>query len=189
MISKSVTKLIALLTIATNTLSALAEIKIEYVKSGNLEEAQVVFNRAFKEAYKDIPLDVLKVESLDSFLKAAFEDEPIDLNNPDKHVICAIAKNGEKIVGLITFEPTENPNEVYIRQLAVDPEMQKKGIGQQLMNTVKTSLPTTKKILLATRKVNTPACKFYKKLGFHECVQVPHGLNPARNIGFDKYEK
>lgn len=166
--------------------TASAEVTIEFVKGGDLSEAQVVFNRAFKDAYKDVSLDVLKVESLDAFLQAAFEDEPLDLNNPSKKVVCAIAKEAGRTIGFITFEPTENSDEVYVRQLAVDPVVQKKGVGHKLMAAIDETFPKTKRIVLATRKVNTPACNFYKKQGFQECKQVPHGLNPERYVGFEK---
>jgi len=195
MIKNSLHKTIALalLIVANPTASLFAKLEqknapitVEFVTGGALEEEKAVFTRSFKDAYKDIPLDVLKVESLDAFLQAAFEDEPLDLNNPNKKVVCAVAKSEETLVGVIFFEPTERENEVYIRQMAVDPSMQRKGVGQLLMATIQTTLPTTTRLIVATRKVNKPACNFYQKIGFKQCEQVPHGLNPERYVGFEK---
>ena len=161
-------------------------VTIEYVTSGALEEEKKVFIRAFQAAYEGIPLAVLNVESIEAFLEAAFEDEPLDLNNPNKNVSCAVAKKGEAIVGVIFFEPGLQENEVYIRQLAVEPAEQKQGIGQQLMMSIQTALPKTERLVVATRAVNVPARNFYKKIGFTECKEVPHGLNPERYVGYEK---
>jgi len=176
-----------------NSPSQTMAVTLEYVKGGDLQEEKNVWVRAAKDAYKDIPLDVLfgtinaeRFKTLDGVLEVGFEDHPIDLNNPDKNVFCVVAKNEEVVVGVILFEPTEQKNEVYIRELAVDPAMQRKGIGRQLMGAVQTTLPTTKKIVLTTNKANMSASNFYQKIGFVRCAQIHHGFNPERWIGFEK---
>ena len=67
--------MLALLTVANTPFTSFSNsqlnntsITIEYIKGGTLEEEKKVFIKSFKHAYKNIPLDVLKVESLDSFL-------------------------------------------------------------------------------------------------------------------------
>jgi len=170
---------------ATNNNKQQQTITIAHLsKDDDLKEVEQLFIRTFKDAYKDIPLDVLKIENLDAFLKAAFEDEPEELKKPN--VFCTIAKNANSIVGVISFEPTEQQNEVYIRQLAIDPAIQKQGIGSTLVASITKQLPATTRIIVATRRVNKPAWKFYEKLGFQVCEQVPHELNPERYVGFEK---
>lgn len=120
--------LVALANISTLFASVPARnttIKIEYVKNNNLKEEKELFIRSFKDAYKDIPLDILATNNLD-FLEESFDKALMNLNNPNKKVFCAIAKNEGIVVGMIMFELTENDNEVCIGQLAVDPSAQKK---------------------------------------------------------------
>ena len=158
---------------------------LEWVTKGNLQAEEAVFAKSFAHAYKDIPLEVLKVTDMNVFLKAAFEDEYLDLNNPSKQMYCVDAKKDGEVIGFITFENTQQPNEVYIRQLAVDPSLWGQGVGTTLMSAIFEKLPDTKRIVLVTRKVNTVAQNFYKKLGFKVSEYIHEGLSPERYMGFE----
>lgn len=182
--------LLVLITLAnilgTGAVSNPAPVTIAYVTGGALEDERQFFVRAFKDAYKDIPLDVLKVDNLEAFLLTSFDDAVMHFNKMDKKVHCAVARSEGMPVGIIMFEPTGSDGAVYIELLAVDPSVQKRGIGQQLIAVIQTTLPSTNKIILATRRVNSVACNFYKKIGFKQCEQLPHGLDLECYIGFEK---
>jgi len=161
------------------------KVTIEWQTQGDLKEAQEVFVKAFAHAYKDIPLEVLKVDNLLAFLHAAFEDEARDMKEmPGFH--CAVAKVGQQTAGYIAVEPGENEGETYIRQCAVDPELWRHKIGTQLVDAIAKKLPETKKLLVIFRKVNTGGSRFYHSIGFKDSPYMHHKYSPERYVGCEK---
>jgi ribosomal protein S18 acetylase RimI-like enzyme len=150
-----------------------------------LHDEEKVFVNAFSEAYRAIPLEVLGVKSVQSFLTEAFNEERADLAKAEETIYFFSARVRDQVAALISFSPTEIPHEVYIRALAVDPSYKNQGIGKALVSLCTMQLPDTVKLTLATRRVNTGACEFYKKLGFTEMNTVPHNYNPERYIGLE----
>lgn len=155
---------------------------LEWLKQGDLKEEEAVFAKSFAVAYNILP------EDTDRFLisaQEAFKQEVLDFNNPSKKIYCVNAKKDGTVVGFMTFENTQKQHEVYIRQMAVDPSMWGKGIGTTLMSSIFDKLPDTQRIVLVTRKVNTGAQAFYKKLGFKASEYTHEGLSPERYMGFE----
>lgn len=168
----------------TFTLKDNTQLLCQRMKSGHLEKEEALFVKAFSKAYEGISLETLKIKSLPEFLKGAFVDERDDLNN-NKPMDFFIAKVGDGLVGLISFEKTGEKT-VYIRQLAVDPGLKGRGIGKALVSLCALQYPEVAQLILATRRINTEARGFYTALGFNETKQVPHDLNVERYVGFEK---
>ncbi len=161
------------------------QVALEWVTSGTLAEERKVFMSAFKMAYTGFSLETLKIKSLDGFLTAVFDEEVADVNDKSKKVYFVTARKAGKVVGFAAFDETKNPHEVYIRQLAVDPASWGSGIGKDLIFSILQKLPSTKKFVVMTRKVNQIARKFYLKVGFTVCNFLHEGLDPERYIGYE----
>jgi len=56
-------------------------ITFEWGFSKDFDKAEAVFIKSFSEAYKEIPLEILKVKSVKSFLQDAFAEELVDLKD------------------------------------------------------------------------------------------------------------
>lgn len=76
----------------------------------------------------------------------------------------------DKLVGWATFQREKsNPNAIYMNLLIVDPEHQRKGIGEQLVKALLNLciIPNLSEIHLLLRKKNRGGREFYSKLGFY----------------------
>jgi ribosomal-protein-alanine N-acetyltransferase len=107
--------------------------------------------------------------------------------------VALVAKKDEETVAflaarLITISDSqnelENPNEIEIYNIAVEPELQNRGIGQALLDhllTRSSALPISK-VWLEVRESNDVAIRFYKKNGF-EPVYIRNKFysSPAEN--------
>ena len=72
-----------------------------------------------------------------------------------------------KIVGTVSLS-TKNQNILYIRSMAVHPDVQRHGIGRFIMDNINkiTQKMNIKKIVLETSSPLKPAFNFYEKQGF-----------------------
>ena len=77
-----------------------------------------------------------------------------------------ICKQEKQIIGFIIFSPI-NP-EAHILSISVKKEMQSKGVGTLLLNSMldQCKVMNYKKIFLEVRASNVQAINFYEKLGF-----------------------
>ena len=77
-----------------------------------------------------------------------------------------ICKQDNQIIGFIIFSPI-NP-EAHILSISVKKEMQSKGIGTLLLNSMldQCKVMNYKKIFLEVRASNIQAINFYEKIGF-----------------------
>lgn len=143
-----------------------------------------LFIDSFNEAYKEIPLSVLKVSSVEAFLTNTFEYE---WNNfiDNKKVFCHIVLYHNNPIGIVFFELVNNTT-IYVRQMCVKTEFQRQGIGTNLMNSIITAIPNIEKFSIATRKTNIAAYNFFTKLGFKLCDYTPNKLNPEVYSGWEK---
>ena len=101
--------------------------------------------------------------------KASDEQEAqfASLWKPDDTRIITV--NGEEI-GWVEFRQTGN--EVFLKQLYIVPEHQRRGIGSQVMRLLNEQAGTAKSMALFVLK-NNPAFRFYERHGF-EVVQETH---------------
>ena len=104
-------------------------------------------------------------ELLDScFGESAWSRESVSaqLDNPVSY--CAVAADGERVVGYIAFE--QILDEGSLIELAVDPEYRRKGVGRKLVELMLTSCDGVKTICLEVRAGNVPAIELYQAMGF-----------------------
>jgi len=69
-----------------------------------------------------------------------------------------------------------NNNSAYILNIAVDPQVQHRGIATQLVQKVQEKWNIKKIILVDTQKSNVSAHKFYKKIGFVPVFEVADSI-------------
>ena len=170
-----------------------AEVRLEVVNAtADLSQERAVFVSAFGNAYKDVPLAVFNtaftsVEDVNHWLGEVF-DEEVALLREGKS-FCVHALNGNDPVGVIFFERLpERPHGVYIRQTAVQPNFQRRGIGRKLVLSIREGLavlPDTESLYLIVRVVNPRAIDFYKSAGFVRSDFMYPGYDPLKYIGFE----
>jgi ribosomal protein S18 acetylase RimI-like enzyme/DNA-binding MarR family transcriptional regulator len=111
------------------------------------------------------------------WIKAYFKVEPIDelaLSDPETHILAKggeiyLAVNEGKAVGAVAMK-LEEPGVFELTKLAVDPDVQKSGMGKALSEKVIERFKARggKTLFLETNDKLTPAIKLYEKLGFEQ---------------------
>ncbi len=82
-------------------------------------------------------------------------------------VIALKAIDGDRIVGFIAGDLRRQEGHTIIVTIAVDPDYQRRGIGERLMREVETrSLRSVPRLQLMVRKSNLPALHLYRKLNY-----------------------
>jgi ribosomal protein S18 acetylase RimI-like enzyme len=82
-------------------------------------------------------------------------------------LIALKAIHAGRIVGLIAGDPRRQEGHTIIVTIAVDPEYQRRGIGERLMREVETrSLRSVPRLQLMVRTSNLPALHLYRKLNY-----------------------
>lgn len=89
-----------------------------------------------------------------------------------------VAQQGDKVVGCLMAKPLED-NQIKLRQMAVDPALQGKGVGRMLMQAAE-EVARNEKVHLLRLHARCSAIPFYEKLGYSidseefEEVGIPH---------------
>lgn len=160
------------------------KITFDWVKpNSSLVEEEKVFIKSFTEAYKNLSLSDLGVEDKSLFLKDAFSDVRKDFSE-ERTLLLTAAKNG-KVIGFVSFKPTEKATQMYIGQLAVDPAYWRKGIGKELVFGISHLQPELTKLVAIGRRKNGIGRNFFLKIGFTECAYMHPGYNPEKYVGYE----
>lgn len=159
------------------------EIEITDCQASDLQACEIIFIKAFSKAYEQFGPDQLGVKDKLLFLQEAFADVYDDFEQGLQ--ILSVAKSKEKIIGFVGFKKTEKEGEIYISQLAVDPDHWQDGIGSHLVFSSFTYFPGLKSLVVIPRKINATAREFYTKLGFVQSPYMHPGYNPERYIGYE----
>ena len=69
------------------------------------------------------------------------------------------------------------PNEVHLLNIAVDPHLQKMGIGENLLNHFLENIPKDSSTYLEVKRGNFPAIKLYLNAGFED-IAIREGYYP-----------
>lgn len=69
------------------------------------------------------------------------------------------------------------PNEVHLVNMAVDPSLQKMGIGKKLLNHFLNNIPKDSSAYLEVKRSNFPAIKLYLNAGFED-IAIREGYYP-----------
>lgn len=153
-----------------------------------------VFLLSFSKAYESFSKETLKLtfNSKEEWLEATFKEEEQDFKAQKKPIwlLQAIDQENKTVIGVATVEPDQaNPQTtLYIRQMAVHPSHQKKGIGREIVDVIEKrfSAQGFKDIVLLAREVNQPAIDFYTKVGFQSHGYKHPDYEGKPYIGFKK---
>lgn len=191
MLEKIICSLFLLSSLYCSNLSGLPEyrtaegqiVSLQMCSEEDLKECEAIFIKAFSKAYENFTPQQLGVENIPLFLKEAFADVYDDFKSGQQKLV--VAKLDGKIVGVSGFKPTEHPHQIYISQLAVEPNLWRHSIGRNLVFSALELYPDTQSLVVIPRRINTVAQNFYKKLGFHESAYMHPGYNPAKYVGYE----
>lgn len=155
-------------------------ITTERITSGNLSKELDLCARSFTQHYKKINILTKVIKSTD------FVSETRDFEAQKDGVYFVRAFTKDKLAGYASYEKTDVDGEIYIRQLAVEPECQRKGVGKKLsLDAIFQLLPNTKHILVITRKTNESAIRFYRSLAFIESSFMHKGYSRDKYVSLE----
>lgn len=107
-----------------------------------------------------------QIEDLRKICMTTFDEEQNYLKNNTRGMIAFVAAMGDKIVGYLSLNKTDFPNEYYIRLFVVDIDFQKKKIGIKLLKKCREFLGhNLKRIVCLTNKINVNAKEMYLNFG------------------------
>jgi ribosomal protein S18 acetylase RimI-like enzyme len=184
----SVAITVFLFALAIASLNAAQPAGVTYHQMGadDIKQAEGVYDTAFTEAYQHFTTQDLGTTSASDCKDNAYwfyrDCEPFEQKDPKVHFM--VAKNDGRVVGYLSFDDQGNGN-VYIREMAVEPRMWRKGIGSGLVSFIRALMPFTQKIMVVTRKINVAACLFYQKLGFKPVNGVHDGFDANYYIAYE----
>lgn len=160
-------------------------------KKPDPDRLREVYVQAFQKAYDPIPLKVLRQPTRDAMTK--YLTDGIDATYsclelfPDTFR-CITVYEKNQAVGFLIIDTKNVPEEIYLAQLVVDPNAQRKGIGKELIDFLFHEFPEVHRFTLVTRIANESARKFYTSLGFKTSRYMHDGYSPELFIGFE-YER
>ncbi len=158
-------------------------IQLELVQEEDLKACQTVFVEAFSEAYRDFTPELLVVQDKLLFLQEAFADVYEDVRQNLQQLV--VAKKDNQVIGFVGFKKTKQPQQIYISQLAVDPQYWQNGIGRELVFSALRLFDDVNQLVVIPRKINMIARDFYHKIGFIDSTYMHPGYNPDRYIGYE----
>ena len=82
------------------------------------------------------------------------------------NVIALKALSGDRIVGFIAGDQRRSEGHTIIVTIAVDPDYQRRGIGERLLREVETRSAALPRLQLMVRVSNLPALQLYRKLNY-----------------------
>ncbi len=158
-------------------------ISLEVCQEKDLIECEIIFISAFSKAYEELSPQDLGVEDKLAFLLQAFSDVYEDVRLNKQKVV--VAKIEGTIIGFAGFTKTEIPNQIYISQLAVNPQYWNQGIGRHLVFSALNFYENVHSLVVISRRINHMASSFYRSLGFIESSYMHPEYNPQRYVGYE----
>jgi ribosomal protein S18 acetylase RimI-like enzyme len=98
------------------------------------------------------------------------------IQNPD--IYFALAREGGFIAGVITAHKQEDA--LVVNRLYVRPQHQRRGIGQQLLDSSYRAFPTVERVRLTVEAENGKGIAFYAKQGFREIARASEEVAGVR---------
>ena len=179
------------LLLAPSVLYSHADVVIERISEGKLQKEKGLFVKEFATYYRKLNSTIDdERQKLPEITNAAFEDEEKDFKESKSGTYFFRARYKEIVIGYVSLEKTDNEHEVYIRQLVVDSDFERNGIGKALgFDAVFESIPDTNHVVVITRRSNDKALRFYQKLGFTECPYMHEGYSSEQFVGLEFFTK
>lgn len=170
-----------------SSLCAAADTTLTWNKQGAMQAERYVAVDSGYDGYKGITPEQLGVPDVYDFLNAAYSGDIAEVQaSPDTCKWVSASNASGDVVGYASFEYDSSAKEVYIRQLAIAKEYKRQGIATKLIKEGIAQYPAAKKVVIITRKVNTPAIKMWEKLGFKQSAYMHDGYDANKYIGFEK---
>lgn len=157
-------------------------ISYEWEGTYDMQILHDVFLNSFLQNYQNLGLTQkdLATEDIAKVLNEYWDVELASLEN--NHVRWIVAKAQDEIIGYASFNMEKSPEEVYVQLLCVKPEYQGQGIGKNLLYFIFQIENKISKLSLVTRRVNSSAIAFYKKLGFEESTLIDKKANIDKSL-------
>lgn len=150
-------------------------IKITQAETANILDIQEIANTTWPQAFKDI----LSPDQIQYMMKMMYSTKSLTHQMQQYGHQFIIAKEDSRNLGYASFEVNyENLNKTKIHKIYILPDLQGKGLGKSIINSVMEMAKINKNHLL-TLNVNrdNKAVKFYEYLGFSVVgkVDIPIG--------------
>lgn len=196
--------LLVLLVMSSNFLSALEPFAMEHIVTwqvkdkqedlvtfsvgdiGSLFDVKALWLNAFKERYKG------RITTAELETDLAYGGKAIEQGLADTTSTLVTAKKEGQLVGFAFFKPVSSDTvELFI--VAVEPSLQRLGIGAELVFSIFKAAPAVNRVVLSSFKPNVEAHAFYKKLGFQElkdeALMKALSEMPERSYWFEYYRR
>ena len=105
------------------------------------------------------------VEQIDKITREWHHPDNLKKQALDENTYFAVAKDQEKIVGLITLKKIDAKT-AFLGRIYISHDYQGQGIGSRLLKSAANYFPSLTKLRLECEKQNNKACAFYLKQGF-----------------------
>jgi len=125
-----------------------------------------------------------------AWLTDTFDEEAADLKNDTEGKITLVKVTDESgaVIGWATYEYSDaDKHTIYLRQVAVQVDHQRNGIGTQILDYILKQNPRANQLSVVVRVINKQAQNFYTKNGFSENKAYVHaGYSTERYTGYTK---
>lgn len=154
--------------------------KVTPISSNSLQKERELFLKCWSQSSKNHTCD----QQNKDYLSKLFDKEELDYkkNKPDT-LFLHVSKNS-KVVGYISFD-IKDSNSVFVRQLAISPNLTNTDLIQRLLFSAFNYIPITQKIFLAVCKNNESAKKLVSSLGFTLTTNAKGDYNPEKYEGYE----
>ncbi len=156
---------------------------VEWNQPGNRQEAQQLFIDTFHALYKDSPQ--VQIPDLREWLREGFQDDMDTMLNDSKRYRWVVAKREGRTLGFAAFD-TQDPQGIYVMQMAVHPSLQGRGVGRQLLFSILNQFPDADQMVLITRRMNERSIAFYERFGFKRSRYMRPGYDVGKYIGLER---
>ena len=129
-------------------------------------EDVLTIKEVLRETWQDTYESLLPQAAIETITSQWHAPEPLkeQMQNPD--VYFAIARDGKIVAGVITAQGKDDA--ILVNRLYVRPQYQRRGIGQQLLESSYRAFRTAKRVRLMVEAENLKGIAFYTKHGFRE---------------------
>lgn len=136
-------------------------IQITQVKPDEMSKVKELLSFTWKTTYGKF----YRPEAIEKITTSLHDPKQLLQQANDKNTYFAVAKEGGKIIGLITVRKIDG-EVAALGRIYVHPDQQGKGVGSQLMDAAFKYFPNIKRVKANCEKQNTDSCRFYQKKGF-----------------------
>jgi ribosomal protein S18 acetylase RimI-like enzyme len=146
--------------------------------------AKKIATRAFTKCYEG-SLKALNLPSKEALVKWLDLWDKSFERFKQSNELWLSAKDNDMQVGFLIIDAEKDPEEIYLSELAIDPEYQGRGIASTMIRSIFSQFPECKRFLVITRKINKEAIGLYNALGFVPSTYMHEGFSREFFTGFE----